>query len=326
MRTIQLRNTQLRVSEMCLGTAQFGTGCSREKSAAQMNLYTEAGGNFLDTALVYGDWGSEPSCSEKTVGRWMKEKHNRSSLVLSTKGCHPYLETMHLSRVSAECLQEDVEASLKNLQTDYIDLYFLHRDNEKVPAGELLEALEEQVRKGNIRYYGCSNWTLARVREAADYAGQHALKGFVCNQAEFALADIHTTPDDMVILEKDFYRYHRETGLNAMAYKSLAAGYFTKRLVGREISEGMQKQYGGAGNEAILHQLRQYESEGYVANDFLLHYITDYVGKEFPAIALCGFRTCGQLEDALAGLERTIPQELLTKLAALKECQNYEER
>ena len=323
MQKIQLNATELTVSKLCLGTAQFGADCSREEAIAQMNLYTEMGGNFLDTALVYGDWGSEPASSEKVIGNWMKERGCRENVIISTKGCHPYLETMDISRVSTECLQKDVESSLRNLQTDYLDLYFLHRDNCQVPAGELLEELENQVRKGNIRYYGYSNWTLSRVKEAAKYAKNHGLKGFVCNQAEFGLADIHTTPGDMVILEKEFDEYHRETGLSAMAYKTLAAGYFTKRLENREISGGLKKQYDGIGNESILCLLKEYEAEGYVANDFLLHYVTDYVGKAYPAVALCGFRTCGQLEDALKGMERQVPEELLAKLAVLKEKQIY---
>ena len=115
MEKIKLHNTDLTVSEICLGTVNYGSHYSKEESCLQMNTFLEAGGNFLDTALVYGDWGNEKSSSEKIIGQFLKEKQARSKVVLSTKGCHPFLETMHISRMNVECLGEDVERSLRHL-------------------------------------------------------------------------------------------------------------------------------------------------------------------------------------------------------------------
>ncbi|RZT00662.1 aldo/keto reductase [Cuneatibacter caecimuris] len=321
MEKIKLHNTDLTVSEICLGTVNYGSHYSKEESCLQMNTFLEAGGNFLDTALVYGDWGNEKSSSEKIIGQFLKEKQARSKVVLSTKGCHPFLETMHISRMNVECLGEDVERSLRHLQTDYIDLYFLHRDNENTPVEEILEGLEGQVKKGNLRYYGFSNWTLARAKEAEMYAKAHGLKGFVCNQAEFGLADVNEKPKDQVVLENDFYQYHKETQLNAMAYQCQANGYFARRLQGREIPENQKKRYAGLGNDAIFEKLKEFEKAGCFANHFLLNYIRKC---KFPAIPICGCRTVKQLEDSIRGINEKVPGQMLEELISLKKKQVYD--
>ena len=144
MDRVSLTNTDLQVSQLCLGTADFGTKKSREEAFRQMDIFLDGGGNFIDTAHVYGDWAcDEKGRSEKVIGEWLKGK--RDQVILSSKGCHPPIDNMLCSRVDPGNLHKDVEESLSQLQTDYVDLYFLHRDNPQVPAGELLEALEEEV-------------------------------------------------------------------------------------------------------------------------------------------------------------------------------------
>ena len=90
---------------------------------------------------------------------------------------------MHANRTTPEDMRKDLELSLQTLRTDYIDLYFFHRDNEALPAGELIEVMEEFVKEGKIRYYGCSNWSTARMREADEYCRLHGYRGFAANQA-----------------------------------------------------------------------------------------------------------------------------------------------
>ena len=105
MKKIFLSPGGLEVSVLALGTAQYGTGISEEEAFRQMDLYTERGGNFLDTALVYGDWGcAERGCSERVIGRWLSSRKKRSQVVISTKGCHPPLEDMSESRVNGKRL------------------------------------------------------------------------------------------------------------------------------------------------------------------------------------------------------------------------------
>ncbi|HJC58219.1 MAG TPA: aldo/keto reductase [Candidatus Eisenbergiella intestinipullorum] len=307
------------VSVLALGTAQYGTGISEADAFRQMDMYTERGGNFLDTALVYGDWGCEErGRSEQVIGRWLASRRKRPQVIISTKGCHPPINDMADSRVNAQNIREDVQLSLKNLGCGWIDLYFLHRDDPKVPAGELLEALEEEVRKGNIRFYGCSNWSLKRVKEAAGYAAAHGLRGFICNQIMFTLADVNKeVPGEggMLVLDREFYRYHKETQLGLMAYMCQAGGYFTKRAQGRPVSEYQERMYGSKKNERILQELLRLRQEGYRINDLVLQYV---MAAEFPAVPIGGFRTFEQLQEGMEGVERRLPKEVLQELIEIK--------
>lgn len=324
MKTTKMTGTDLTVSQLSLGTAQYGTKTGRDEAFRQMDVYAQAGGNFLDTAHVYGDWGcKERGISEIVIGEWMKERQNRTHMVVSTKGCHPPLADMLRSRVDVDSLREDVEGSLMNLRTDYIDLYFLHRDNPQIPVGELLEALEEQVQKGTLRYYGCSNWSLARVREAAVYAGEHGLKGFVCNQMMFTLADVNAETlvnSQLTILDDEYYQYHKENGLGFMAYMCMAGGYFIKKLQGRLVSPSQKLRYRGEGNEAVLRQLKLFTQEGYEVTDFLYSYVT---GAAFPAVPIAGFSSVKQLEEGIQSIGREVPQDMMDTLIGLKRLQTY---
>ncbi len=324
MKTIKLPHTDLEVSALSLGTTQFGTARSEEESFRQMDIYLEHGGNFIDTALVYGDWGwKEPGRSEQVIGNWLARRGSRNRVVLATKGCHPPFNNMARSRVDAESLQHDVECSLRNLRTDVIDLYFLHRDNPAVPVAELLEALEEEVRKGNLRYYGCSNWSLARVKEAEAYAAAHGLQGFSCNQIMFALTDV--VPQTLIrpqlmILDDEFYQYHKEKNLSLMAYMCQSGGYFPKRAAKKALSDSQKEQYALPSNDAILNQLLKYQAEGYAINDFALQYVLQ---AAFPAIPIGAFGSEQQLLEGIAGIGRPIPEEWMRELIGMKRVQIY---
>ena len=93
MKKIAFNNTELDVSELCLGTSNFGTARSTEESFEQMDVFLEAGGNFIDTALVYGDWAwDEPGRSESVIGQWLAKGGKREQVIISTKGCHPPID------------------------------------------------------------------------------------------------------------------------------------------------------------------------------------------------------------------------------------------
>lgn len=324
MKKIRFRQTEIEVSQLSLGTAQFGTGRSPEECFAQMDAYTERGGNFLDTAHVYGDWAwPEPGRSEEIIGQWLARTKKRSRMVISSKGCHPPLDNMLKSRVDAGNLREDVEGSLRKLKTDYIDLYFLHRDDPSAPAGEILEALEEEVRRGNIRYYGCSNWSLERVREADTYAQAHGLQGFSCNQMMYTLADVEEetlVQPQLTLLDPAFYEYEKAAGLNFMAYMCMAGGYFTRKLAGAEIPASQQERYPGEANERIAGLLKDFAAEGYTVTDFLLRYVTM---AEFPSVPIAGFRNPEQLREALDAVEKEVPGEMMDALVCCKQLQRY---
>ena len=192
MRYKVLQDTDLKVSDVCLGTVKYGVEMAEKQAGEQLERFLDLGGNFIDTAHVYGDWTpGERAKSEHVIGRWLKRSGRREEIIISTKGCHPFMEALSVPRVTPECIVEDLDESLQALQTEYVDLYFLHRDDVTVPVAELLGTLEEQRRRGKIRWYGCSNWTLSRLTEADEYAKAQGIPGFVCNQLMWSLAAIN---------------------------------------------------------------------------------------------------------------------------------------
>ncbi len=244
MKYIKFHNTDLQVSSICIGTGDMGHKVSIEDSKALLSEYVRLGGNMIDTAQVYGDWLDEQgSLTERIIGEWMEEQQNREKLVLVTKGGHPDLEAMDISRMNAVELQKDIEGSLKNLRTNYIDLYLLHKGDDTASVPEIMDCLENARREGKIRYYGCSNWSVPRMKEAKVYCDSRGYKGFVVSQIMWSLADINYSgvPDESYrAMEVETVEYHRETGMNVMAYSSIASGYFTKRLQQSEIAKNVR--------------------------------------------------------------------------------------
>jgi aryl-alcohol dehydrogenase-like predicted oxidoreductase len=145
-------------------------------TSAMLDHFVEVGGNCIDSAHIYA--GGQ---SEQAIGHWMKSRGNREEIVVLTKGgatphCNPGDITKQLM------------TSLERLQTDYIDIYVLHRDNLDLPVGELVEVLNEHHRAGRIRAFGGSNWSLDRVRAANGYAKAKGLVGFAAVSNNFSLA------------------------------------------------------------------------------------------------------------------------------------------
>lgn len=312
MKKIKWNHSDLNTSELCLGTVNYGTKTDKTEALRQMDVYNDHGGNFLDTAHVYGDWGGkERGLSEQVIGEWMKTSGKRSDIILASKGCHPPIEDMSHSRVNAKCLKQDIEESLRCLKTDYIDLYFLHRDDLSIPVYELLETLEEECKKGNIRYYGCSNWSLTRIKAADEYAKKHHLKRFTCNQMMYTMADVvpeSLTKAQLTFLDSEFYDYHEENGMNFMAYMCLAGGYFAKKISGKPIPPEQIERYGTPANETISQKLVQLEREGYSITSILLQYVRN---AGFPSVPIASFSTVAQLEEAITAMDAVIPKEVM---------------
>ena len=147
----------LKLSKIILGTAVFGTKIPKETAFEMMDTYFAHGGRVLDTARVYSDWlPNGHGASERTIGEWIQERNCRKDIILSTKGAHPSFSDMHRSRMTAEEIYVDLNESLKTLQTDYVDIYYLHRDDENIPVSEIMDILDPLVKSGKIRMLGAS--------------------------------------------------------------------------------------------------------------------------------------------------------------------------
>ena len=159
MRT--LGRTELSVTSLCFGGNVFGWTADEQRSVAVLDAYVDGGGNFIDTADTYS-----VGESENILGRWMGARNNRSRVIIATKVGSRMGGNSAMQGLSRRYIMEEVEASLKRLQTDYIDLYQAHRDDPNTPLDETMAAFTDLVRQGKVRYIGASNYSAARLREA----------------------------------------------------------------------------------------------------------------------------------------------------------------
>lgn len=318
----RLVNTDLEVSPICLGTVNYGTVLDDASSKQQMSEFLEHGGNFIDTAKIYGSWvEGKDSPSEKVIGSWFKETGSRDKIILATKGAHPEWEHMDIPRVHAKDIESDLDCSLRFLKSDYIDLYFLHRDDPKVPVAEIIDCLDAAVSAGKIRYYGCSNWSLPRVSEAARYAKSKGSRGFVVNQLMLSLADINfynLADKSFVLLDEETDRHHAENGMNVMAYMSIAKAFFTRKANGEDLPPSVADVYENETNMRIYDTVRAFVKQNpeYSIIDISLMYIM--YRNQYPAIPIASFDDPAQLRSGLACWDKQMPLELMRELDAIK--------
>jgi aryl-alcohol dehydrogenase-like predicted oxidoreductase len=220
----KLGRSGLKVSELCLGTMQFGWTADEDNSAAVMDAFVAAGGNFIDTADIYATWGPRGMAgagqSEQIIGRWMQARRNRDSLVVATKlrgrmADGPNGEGLSRARVIEAC-----HASLRRLQVDHIDLYQCHWADLDTPIEETLRALDDLVRSGKVRYIGASNYPAWRLMEALWKSSEHGLASLVSYQPQYSLME-------RAGFEVEAMPLCRHHGLAVIPYSPLAAGFLT---------------------------------------------------------------------------------------------------
>ena len=223
----RIGTSDLDVYPLCLGGNVFGWTADEQQSFAVLDAYTAVGGNFIDTADVYSAWvpGNSGGESEEIIGRWMASRRNRDRIVLATKGgSFPGLKGL-----AADTIKKSVEASLRRLGTDHIDLYYAHYDDPGTPVEETLSAYDELVREGKVRYVAASNFTGARLAESLAASEREGLVRYVAVQAHYNL-----------VFREEYERGLRDVvaanGLSALPYYGLASGFLTgKYRLGEQV-------------------------------------------------------------------------------------------
>lgn len=304
MKKIRLAKTDLDVSQLCLGTNQFGTQTNAAQAAEILETFSRLGGNFLDTAHSYGDWipTAPRAASEQVIGNWLQGKQ-RSDYVIATKGCEfDYRAGDFALRVTPALLEADLLGSLAALQTDFIDLYWLHRDDASQPVQTIVDALIAQQKAGRIRYFGCSNWSVARIIDAQRYAASIGHAGFVACQPLWGLA----APDRQAMLKycpggyyHDGYQALHAAGLTMIPYSSQSRGFFSKVANGGKaaLSPDMVELYFSEENLRRLKVVQALAAQHNVAiNDIVLAYLTSQAHTTVPII---GCSKPSQLEESV---------------------------
>lgn len=311
------RRTGLRVSELALGTGNFGTGwghgAERDEAKQIFDGYLEAGGNFIDTANGY-----QAGQAEQLVGEFIAAE--RDHLVLATKYTLPTTpaDGLSLTGNSRKNMIRSVEASLQRLKTDRIDLYWAHLDDGLTPMEEILRAFDDLVRAGKILYAGLSNfpaWRVARADLMAELRGWSPIAGI---QVEYSLAE--RTAD------RELLPMAEALGLGVTQWSPLAGGFLTGKY--RASDEGRLTKLGrlihtekGARETTILDALLAVAGEREVsATQVAIAWLRHKAARSSTSlIPILGSRTREQLDATLGALELRLTAEQVARLSAASE-------
>jgi aryl-alcohol dehydrogenase-like predicted oxidoreductase len=300
-----LGRTDLDVFPICLGGNVFGWTADEPQSRAVLDAYIGAGGNFIDTANSYL---VEHGRSETIIGRWMADRGNRDQLVVATKvggGRGP------VRNLRTETIEREAHASLERLQTDRIDLYYAHFDDESTPLEESLRAFDALVRAGTVGHIGASNYTPQRLTAALELQREHGL-------AEFTVLQPHYN-----LVERDFERTLLPVAdawdLAVLPYFALAKGFLT----------GKYRPGGEAVESARAADARAYLDRGGAATLDALDAVAAAHGTTVAAVALAWLlahprvvaaiasaRTTEQLEQILPAATVALTAEEVDRLSA----------
>ncbi|WP_086730787.1 aldo/keto reductase [Streptomyces carpinensis] len=214
----KLGSSDLEVFPLALGGNVFGWTADQAQSFAVLDAYAAAGGNFVDTADSYSAWveGNKGGESETIIGKWIKERGNRSDVVIATKvSQHPDFQGLSAANIKAAA-----DASLKRLGTDYIDLYYTHFDKPEVPVEEIIGALDELVKAGKVRHIAASNISAERLKASLEFSEREGLARYVALQPHYNLVSRDT-------YEGELRDVAERSGLAAVPYYALASGFLT---------------------------------------------------------------------------------------------------
>lgn len=302
-------DTNLSLSPLALGCGIAGLKWNGADADRLFDAYLDMGGNVIDTARVYSDWiPSEVGRSERVIGEWIVRSKKRNQALILTKGGHPDMRCenvdMHKSRMSKSDMIYDLDLSLKTLHTDYIDIYFYHRDDRNQSVEELIDVMESFVKEGKIRYYGCSNWSTERMKEADEYCKRRGYRGFVANEALYNLGYAHAKPsadDTLCGIDLGMQAYHRDNPRNlAIPYTGFCGGFFNKYLLqGAEAVK--DSQFYTPGN---LEEAKRVEALTKKYNISITRAVMGFfTQQEFACVPLFAPRDIESLEDAMGTFE-----------------------
>ncbi|WP_329033635.1 aldo/keto reductase [Streptomyces sp. NBC_01725] len=311
MKYTQLGRTGLKVSRLVLGTMNFGPHTNEADSHAIMDDALGAGINFFDTANVYG-WGENKGRTEEILGTWFAQGGGRrDKVVLATKvygnmAAEGDAWPNH-DKLSALNIRRAVDASLKRLQTDHIDLYQFHHIDRDTPVEEIWQAIDTLIQQGKILYAGSSNfpgWKIAQTNETAHRLGSY---GLVSEQCLYNLAERRA--------EMEVIPAAREYGLGVIPWSPLQGGLLGGAV--RKEREGAPGKRSGdrLRDSKMREQIQAYEDllakHDLEPGEAALAWLLTRPGVTGPIV---GPRTAGQLESALRGVELELSEEVLASL------------
>jgi aryl-alcohol dehydrogenase-like predicted oxidoreductase len=302
----RLGRSGLKVSEICLGTMTFGRDTDETEARRLVDIALDAGVNFFDTADSYGSGRSEVMLGKALKGR-------RRDAIVATKFFNPMGPGPNDSGMSRVHIMNAIEDSLKRLQMDYVDIYYIHHVDVQAPIEEMLRALDDLVHQGKVRYIGCSNYETWRLSEALWISDTRNLARFECYQPQYSLV--------VRDIEQELIPLCQYKGLGVVVWSPLAGGFLSgkykpgqRRLPGTRSEENWaypEAYFASNADETLQALLEVAEQMGHSSAQVALRWIL-----EQPAItsAIVGARNSQQLEDNLQVAQWRLEDESLARL------------
>jgi aryl-alcohol dehydrogenase-like predicted oxidoreductase len=308
MEKLRLGRSNLEVSALAFGTDLIGTKIDRTASFALFDFYYGKGGNFLDTANFYASWlpGFQGGESETTIGAWMKERGNRTAMVVSSKLAFDYPDSA--GGLSAGEIERECEKSLRRLQTDRIDLYYSHRDDREVALEETMKAFNQLIRAGKVRAIGASNLPVWRIAQANAIARVHGWNQYSAVEQRYTYLRPRYGADfgPQIFLNEDLKNYAQFEGIALIGYSVLLRGAYTRSE--RELPQ----QFAGPDSDDRLRALKAVATEvGCSPNQVLIAWMRQSKPAVLPIIA--GSRL-EQLGENIAALELSLSDDQMHHL------------
>ncbi|MFC7443139.1 aldo/keto reductase [Laceyella putida] len=297
MNTITIQGLAKPCSKLIMGSDFFSPDHTDTVSEL-LHAYVSLGGNAIDTARIYGH-------SERTIGLWLQQV-KREDIIILTKGAH---HDHNGPRVTPEDIDYDLNVSLEELRTDYVDLYALHRDNPDVPVGVIMEALNKHIEVGRIRAIGGSNWSHERLQEANEYAAKHGLIGFTFSSTNLSLAKPKEPFwEGCISADEATCAWHQQHQLPLLSWSSQARGFFTGRFR-PEVTDNadMVRVYYNDENWERLHRAGKLAKE---KNCSLIQIALAYVlNQPFPTAALVGPRNRAEIQSCFEAMQIKLSEQ-----------------
>jgi aryl-alcohol dehydrogenase-like predicted oxidoreductase len=312
-REISDGRASLRVSELCLGTMNFGYRTDERTSFAILDRFLEAGGNFLDTSNNYGQWHGDAGESERVIGRWRRSRGLTDQVVVATKvGARTLVPgdpaPEHWQGLGAATIREDAETSLRQLGVERLDLYYAHVEDRSTPLEETVDALAELAERGTVGLLGASNhatWRIERARAIARAGGRPT---YQCVQQEHSYLLAQPDRGQLNLISEELIDYATAEDLTLLAYSPLLKGTYARP--GQAPPAG----YDHPGNQARLAVLREVAAElGATPNQVVLAWL---VQGQPPLVPIFGASSVAQLDEALGAVDLRLDSDVRERLDA----------
>lgn len=305
-----LGSTGIEISPLIFGGNVFGWTIDQQTSFSLLDQFVEAGFNCIDTADVYSAWapGNKGGESETIIGNWLKQKGGRDKVVIATKVGSDMGDGK--KGLSKKYILQAVEASLKRLQTDYVDLYQSHYDFDDAPLQERLEAYDQLIKQGKVRAIGASNYNAERLKEALQISREDKLASYQTLQPLYNLYDRD--------IEKDIQPLCIEHHIGIIPYYSLAAGFLTGKYKSMNDVEKNPARAGG---------VKKYLNEKGFQLLEVLNFVADEIGATPAQVSLAWLLTRPavsapiasstnghQLNDLIKGVQLNLSSQAVQKL------------